>query len=124
MISTLVRLSVLVLALCTVLSAADGSITGTVRDSEGAAIAKAHIVVRADGSGKRAAKQSADLMTETDKQGHFSASVTAVGFYDVCVMADAFSPYCEKVFVNDSSLALKVQLKADPEVMKRLGDAF
>lgn len=124
MIRAFRRLSVVVLTLsCSVMAAADGGVAGTVLDSEGAAIAKAHIVIHADVSGRRAPAQPVDLVTDTDRQGHFSANLTP-GFYDVCTMADAFSPSCEKVFIDHSPVALKVQLKADPKVMERLGDKF
>lgn len=124
MIQAIGRLSVVVLTLsCSVMVAAEGDLAGTVLDSEGAAIAKAHIVIHADASGRRAPAQAGDLIALTDRHGHFSASLTP-GFYDVCVMADAFSPSCEKVFIDHSPVALKVQLKADPKVMERLGDKF
>ena len=107
------------------LLAADTGIDGKVLDSEGAAIEKAHVVIRPDASGKSEPVKSPSLVTiQTDKEGHFSATVTP-GFYDVCVMADAFSPHCEKVLVeHDETVASKINLKADPEVMKRLGDRF
>jgi hypothetical protein len=99
------------------------SLTGTVVDSEGAAIGKAHIFVRPDPSGKRESVRDGDLMLKTDMQGHFNADLSP-GFYDICVMADAFTPQCKKLFVASGSLTPKFQLKADPEVMKRLGDKF
>jgi hypothetical protein len=124
MIRSVAKLScVLWLLSSSVLAAADTIVSGTVLDSEGAAIEKAYVVVRADASGKRESVKSPNLMIETDKEGHFSVTVTS-GFYDVCVMADAFSPHCEKIFVGHEPLAPKIKLKADPEVMKRLGDTF
>ena len=108
---------------CSAVLAADTRINGTVLDSEGAAIAEAHVIIRADASGKREPAKNPVLTIETDKQGHFSASVS-VGFYDVCVVADAFSPQCQKVFVGRESVTSKITLKVDPEVMKRLGDPF
>jgi carboxypeptidase family protein len=105
------------------LLAADTGISGKVLDSEGAAIEKAHVIIRADASGKREPVKNPTLMIQTDKEGRFSATVNP-GFYDVCVMADAFSPHCEKVFVEHEPVASKINLKADPEVMKRLGDRF
>lgn len=103
--------------------AADLSVNGTVLDSEGAAIEKAHVVIRPDASGKQEPPKSPMLTTETDAQGHFSATVSR-GFYDVCVMADAFSPQCQKLFIGSESVTSRIKLKADPEVMKRLGDKF
>lgn len=124
MIRSGAKLSFILWLLCSSAAlAADTSINGTVLDSEGAAIAKAHVIIRADASGKREPAKNPTLTIETDKQGHFSAAVSS-GFYDLCVMADAFSPQCQKVFVGREAVALKISLKADPEVMKRLGDQF
>ncbi len=117
------RIAALWLLCCSAVLAADTRINGTVLDSEGAAVAKAHVIIRADASGKREVPKNSTLIIETDKQGHFSALVS-VGFFDVCVMADAFSPECQKVFVGRESVTPKVSLKADPEVIKRLGDQF
>ena len=117
------RIAVLWVLCCSAVLAADTRISGIVLDSEGAVIAKAHVIIRADASGKREPPKIPTLTIETDKQGHFSAPVS-VGFFDVCVMADAFSPECQKVFVGRESVAPKITLKADPEVMKRLGDQF
>jgi hypothetical protein len=105
------------------MAAADGGVAGTVLDSGGVAIAKAHVVIHADASGRRAPTQPVDLVTETDRQGHFSANLTP-GFYDVCIMADAFSPSCEKVLVNHFPLAVEMQMKPDSKVLERLGDKF
>jgi hypothetical protein len=124
MIRLLTKLScILCLLFSSTVVAADNSVNGMVRDSEGAAIENAHIVIRADSSGRREPVRNHTLTIETDKQGHFSAPLNS-GFYDVCVMADAFSPQCQKVFAGSQSVALKINLKADPEVMKRLGDTF
>lgn len=103
--------------------AAGISVNGTVLDSEGAAIAKARVVIRADASGQREPTKNPMLTSETDREGHFSAPVSP-GFYDVCVMADAFSPQCQKILVGRESVTSRITLKADPEVMKRLGDPF
>jgi predicted aspartyl protease len=117
------RIAVLWLLCCSAVLAAGTQINGTVLDSEGAAITKAHVIIRADASGKQELTKNSTLTIETDKEGHFSASAS-IGFHDVCMMADAFSPQCLKVFVRRENVALKISLKADPEVMKRLGDKF
>jgi hypothetical protein len=118
------RMSIVSVVLsCSLVNAAAASVTGTVVDSEGAAIEKAHIVIRADTSGKREAVKGRDLILETDREGQFSANFPP-GFYDLCVMANAFSPHCEKIFVDHAPLAPKIKLKADPEVIRRLGDTF
>ena len=102
---------------------ASTNLNGMVVDSEGAGIAKAQIVVRPDASGRRIANKGENIMLESDKQGRFSTQLPP-GFYDLCVMADAFSPFCQKLFVNKAALTPKIELKADPDVMKRLGDVF
>jgi hypothetical protein len=105
-------------------SAAAANLQGTVVDSEGAAIANAHVVVRADLSGKRNRTRNPDNAIDTDGGGRFMLELQP-GFYDVCVMADAFSPSCQKVRVtSDGVLKLRIQLKADPEVMEHIGDVF
>ncbi len=108
---------------CFLINAVAASVTGTVIDSEGAAIRKAQIVIRTDSSGRRGAVKRSDLILETDAKGHFTANLSP-SFYDVCVMADAFSPNCQKLLISTASLTINIQLKADPEVMKRLGDVF
>ena len=105
------------------LLAADAGISGKVLDSEGAAIEKAHVIIRADASGKREPVKSPSLMIQTDKEGGFSATLLP-GLYEVCVLSDAFSPYCEKVLVEHEPVASVISLKTDPQVMKRLGDRF
>jgi hypothetical protein len=105
------------------LNAASVNLAATVIDSEGASVGKAHIIIRPDASGRRDARTRSDIVLQTDTHGRFGVQLST-GFYDVCVMADAFTPYCQKIFVNNRPLNPKIQLKADPEVMKRLGDAF
>lgn len=117
-------MTVLLLFISTLLlNAVTSSLTGTVIDTEGAAMGKAHIFIRVDSAGRKAAVQSGDLMLETDERGRFFANL-APGFYDVCIMADAFSPYCQKVLVTDTPFNLKAKMRADPEVIRRLGDRF
>jgi len=105
--------------------AAPANVLGVVVDSEGASIRNAHVVVHADFSGRRTIRgNESDTVIDADAEGHFGLQLQP-GFYDMCVMADAFSPVCRKLFVNTSGiLRPRVQLKADPEVMKRLGDVF
>ena len=118
------NLAITLIALsCSLLNGAAAKVMGAVVDSQGAAIGKAQIVIRADSSGKRARVKDRDLILETDPQGHFAADLPP-GFYDVCVMADAFSPHCQKILVGTAPLTPNVQLKADPEVIKRLANAF
>src|SRR5689334_15831231 len=66
--------------------ATTANVQGTVVDSEGAIIARAHVVVRADLSGKRKRTRSPDDVIDTDGGGRFMLELQP-GFYDVCVMA-------------------------------------
>ncbi len=72
---------------------------GHVTDSEGAVVKDAHIFLRSDLAGG-VAKKSMDRTPATDAKGRFSAD-PAQGFYDVCVMADGFSPQCRKIFLGE-----------------------
>ena len=107
------------------LIAAPANLQGLVLDSEGASIAKAHVVIRADASGRRATKNGVDdIVVDTDASGRFAAQLQP-GFYDICVMADAFSPACQKVLVDSiSTLRPKIRMRADPDIAKHLGDVF
>src|SRR4051812_3375346 len=96
----------LCLQFSSVLLAADAGISGKVLDSEGAAIEKAQVFIRVDASSKRESAKRPTVMIETNKEGRFSATATS-GFHDVCVMADAFSPHCEKVLVEQKPVALR-----------------
>lgn len=114
----------LVLWLLPAASAIAANLQGTVVDSEGAAIANAHVVVRADLSGRINRTRDPDKVIDTDAGGRFMLELQP-GFYDVCVMADAFSPSCQKVQVtSDDVLKPRIPLKADPDVMKHIGDVF
>ena len=97
---------------------------GVVADSEGAAVRMAYIVVHEDGSGKGTREAGADIKLRSDEGGRFSAQLEP-GFYDVCVMAQAFTPDCRKVLMKEAQTAsVTVRLKIDPEVIRQLGDRF
>jgi hypothetical protein len=99
-----------------------GDLEGVVIDSEGAFISRAHVVIHADRSGNNATQvRRDDFVLETDKHGRFGATVLP-GFYDLCVMADAFSPQCRKVYFDYSTGLLEFRLSIDLEIVKRLGD--
>lgn len=102
--------------------ALSSTITGTVRDSEGAVVAKAQITVHRDPV--RGGKESADVVVTSDKNGQFTLIVDP-GFYDLFVSASAFSPECTKVHVSETKPAIYMpRLRADPLVTKEFGDAF
>jgi Carboxypeptidase regulatory-like domain len=101
-------------------------ITGRVTDSEGAAIAKARVLVHWDSSGGEVGLTgntgtTQDVSVLTDASGAYSAGVPA-GFYDVFVSAPAFTPSAAKVIVKQGQRAtLSVKLRVDPLVSKELG---
>jgi Carboxypeptidase regulatory-like domain len=85
-----------------------GHLKGTIKDSEGAVIAKAFVLVHPDTSVGR----KEDIVLQTDSLGEYS-TVLPAGFYDVFVSAGGFSPSSRKVrihegkdTVNDTILAV------------------
>lgn len=112
------------LLLFSVVSTRAGTLSGTVRDSEGAVIANAHVVVHWDPSGSNYLKDNIgikqDIAATTDSSGHFSVELPP-GFYDVFVSAMAFTPHCDKVRVKDKEpRTYEVKLKISPVRSKEL----
>jgi Carboxypeptidase regulatory-like domain len=106
------------LLLCDVTSASAATLAGTVRDSEGAVIAKAHIVIHWDSSGANYLKDNIgikeDIIATTDSNGGFSVDLPA-GFYDVFVSAISFSPHCDKIRLKGKEpKKYEVKLKVSP----------
>jgi len=102
--------------------ALSSSISGTVKDSEGAVIGKARITIHRDPSG--GGKESEDVVLASDANGKFSVDVNP-GFYDIFVSSSAFSPQCAKVRVKDTEPSIYTpRLHADPLISKELGDRF
>jgi hypothetical protein len=105
-------------------SATPGTIKGRVLDSEGAVIKGAHLLFHPDSSGQSKPGSRSDMVRETDAAGRFDIRLHP-GFYDVCVMATAFTPECRKVLVTTGKAILyDTQLKMDALVMQHLGDKF
>jgi Carboxypeptidase regulatory-like domain len=100
-----------------------GKLSGTVRDSEGAIISGAIVIVHWSSSGSDVGLEanvglSEDLHLETDKLGAYSVDVSP-SFYDVFISAVAFSPSCRNVRVrSDTTVAFSPKLKVDPGVSK------
>ena len=119
----------LLFALSVVAETPNGTIEGSVTDSPGAAISKARIFVHWDQSGSEVGLKtnvgiSHDIDVLTDKNGRFEIQVP-VGFYDLFISAEAFSPYTQKVRVTTGSkVRVYPKLPPDPLVTKELGDAF
>ena len=98
------------------------TISGTVRDTEGAVIGKARITIHRDSTNGK--KEGADLVVTSDKNGEFVLKVDP-GFYDIFVSAPAFSPQCTKINVSGSEPGIYMpRLHADPLVTKERGDTF
>lgn len=91
---------------CPLLSAAPASVMGAVVDSEGAVIQNAEIIIRADASGRPDQFKMSNIVLTTDVRGHFSVNLMP-GFYDLCVLANAFSPSCRKILVEKKPLSPK-----------------
>jgi len=99
-------------------------LTGTVADSEGAAIRNAFVVVRPDLAESADSNEPEMHTLRSGKDGQFESTLDP-GFYDVCVMATAFTPECRKIRVADGPQAvLKFRLSASKVVLKQLGDTF
>jgi hypothetical protein len=117
-------LRISVILLLAVSSAKAATLSGTVRDPEGAVIANAHVVVHWDSSGSNYLKDNVrirqDATASSDSNGKFSLDLPA-GFYDVFVTATAFSPHCEKIRLKDTEVrTYRVRLKLSPVTSKEL----
>jgi hypothetical protein len=107
-----------------VIAASLGTVKGQVGDSEGAIIKGAYLMFHRDPSGQSKPLARSDVIRETDGAGRFEVELEA-GFYDVCVMAMAFTPQCRKVLVKDEEkVQYDVRMMADVLVMEHLGDKF
>ena len=112
------------LLLLAVVSTKAATISGTVRDSEGAVISNAHVIVHWDPSGSNYLKDNfgikEDISATTDSNGHFSLDLPP-GFYDVFVTAMAFSPHCDKVRLKGKDTkTYEFKLEVSPVTSKEL----
>jgi hypothetical protein len=108
-----------------VLFAADtGTLAIQVVDSEGAVMGRAHISIRPDASGRQQPNLATASATDADERGRLTSEVEA-GFFDICVMADAFMPSCQKVrVVAGGTKSVTVRMRVDPDVIREIGDTF
>jgi len=100
-----------------------GKLIGVVRDSEGAVISNAIVLVHWDTDGSQGARTDApdDRRLVTGKTGEFSANLTA-GFYDIAVFAHAFSPNARKVRIRIGQTTKDdVALPIDPQISAEIG---
>ena len=107
------------------LFAADtGTLTIHVIDSEGAVMGKAHVTIRPDASGRQQPSRATARATNADETGRLTSELEA-GFFDICVMADAFMPSCQKVrVVAGGTKSITIQMKVDLDVIREIGDTF
>ena len=100
-------------------------IAGRVTDSEGAAIPNARVLIHWDSSGSKVGLTDnigirEDVIVLTNGNGGYSADVP-VGFYDVFISAEAFTPIAAKVRVKPGhQTPFSVKLKVDPLVSEEL----
>jgi len=117
-------LRVALLFLILTLTAHGATLSGTVRDSEGAVIANAHVLIHWDAAGSGYLRDNAgikeDIAVTTDSKGQFSVELPP-GFYDVFVTAIAFTPHCEKIRLKDKQAkTYEVRLNISPVTSKEL----
>jgi Carboxypeptidase regulatory-like domain len=116
-------LSVILLLLISAFTCKAATFSGTVRDSLGAVIANAHVVIHWDPAGSNYLGDNVgireDISVSTDSDGKFSLELPP-GFYDVFVTATAFTPYCEKIRLKDRPKTYDVKLKVSPVASKEL----
>jgi hypothetical protein len=111
--------------LALVLQATNGTLHGKITDEVGGVIGKAHILIHWDASGSAVGLrdnvgQNEDVTQTSDDKGEFDLALPP-GFYDVCVMKDAFSPTCSKVRVKSGkTLLYQHKMKVDASVSKEL----
>ena len=118
---------IMLLTTATIQAAPTSTLRGVITDSEGAAIARANVMVRGDASGsmvglnnEAGTKRNVDLVT--DSKGYFSSELPP-GFYDVFVSADGFSPQCRKIRITPGQVSpYRARLQVDPLVIRELGD--
>jgi hypothetical protein len=124
-VTRLARLALfVVLSFSAAFAGARGSVHGKVNDSEGAAIKKAHVLFHPDASGRDHPESRSEVTCETNATGQFEVELEP-GFYDVCVMATAFTPVCTKTLVTQGQpVNYDARLKADPLITQYFGDTF
>jgi hypothetical protein len=78
-----------------------GSISGTVKDPSGSAVANANVTVREVNTGL-------SHQAHTDNKGYYTLPVLPVGHYELEVQAPGFSSYLRKGIVLDTNAALSL----------------
>jgi hypothetical protein len=119
--SSLVSIAV-VLCCAATIAAPAGKVRGRVVDSGGAAI-EARLLFHYDPSGQAQPVILPDVVRETGRDGHFDVQLDP-GFYDMCILAPAFTPECRKILVKEATIEQDITMKADPLVIQQIGDRF
>jgi hypothetical protein len=119
---SLARFALLLLLAAVTTKAA--TLSGTVRDSDGAVISNAHVIVHWDPAGSDYLKDNLgirhDVDATTDSNGNFSIDLPP-GFYDVFVTATAFTPHCDKIRLKDKQpRSYEVKLGISPVTSREL----
>jgi hypothetical protein len=112
------------IALCSMTSTASvrSRASGRVVGSEGAGLEKARLLFHPDPAGKMQRDRRSEVWRDTDSSGSFQADLEP-GFYDVCVMAMAFTPQCRKIRVADGRpVKCDFSLRVDPLITEYLAD--
>jgi len=108
----------------TLIAAGTGTLRIQVRDSEGAVLGGAYVVIRPDDAGRPQPSRATATTTRADSQGRLTNEVEP-GFFDVCVMSDAFVPACQKVRIAAGQVKdITMRMKVDPSVIREIGDTF
>lgn len=121
----LTTVGVFVLFFSAIPYALSATVKGRVTDSEGTAINGAEVLFHLDPSGGGAkSAPHVNAFRQTDAKGSFEIQLKP-GFYDLCVMASAFTPECSKILVtNEKTTQYDFRLNASPLIVKHLGDQF
>lgn len=123
------RITLVMILVCTPAFGQQSTLTGTISDSEGAAISRALIIIHWDSSGSETGLRTnvgtkEDTKVTTDRGGQFSIKLPP-GFYDVFVTSPSFSPDCRKIRILPAKrTTFAAKLSADPIVTKELGDGI
>src|SRR3954466_13995838 len=106
-LTTLLLSIILAAAAASAQGGATGSLTGTVRDSNGAGVAGAVVEVTNEGTGER-------RNATTNDQGSYNVPNLPVGLYDITVNASGFAPNTAKGVKVSVSFTTDVDLTVNP----------
>ena len=101
-----------------------GKLIGQVKDSLGAAIPNATVVVHFDTDGARHINTTPDLFLSTDRTGGYWVELPP-GFYDIAVFAHGVTPNAHKVRISlGQTTKPDEKLTVDPQIVAEFGDKF